>query len=110
MRSQRVWLAVPLALALLAGCSEQDRRTVVLSAAVQGCVANVETRLQDLPIPPGIDTQSLCTCFVRRAAEGKSLAELTDLFSGDGPLPNAQTLTQCAMEEGRRSGVLIDTQ
>jgi hypothetical protein len=101
-------LALVLAgVATLNGCSEQDRRTLILSAAVQTCVANVDQRLQQLPIPPGVDSQALCTCFVQRTAEGKSLQELADIFRGNGPLPDTRTLTQCAMDEGRRSGVLI---
>jgi hypothetical protein len=95
-------------IAVAAGCTEQDRRTLALSAAVQACVVNIEARLQELPVAQGVNTQSLCTCFVDRVAEGRNLTELTDIFTGGGQLPNPQMLTECAMEEGRRSGVLVD--
>lgn len=103
------WVALAAGAALLAACSEQDRRTVVLSAAVQACVVNLESRLQDLPVAQGVDRQRLCGCFVERLAAGRSLSELSEIFTGNGPLPDTQALTQCAMEEGRRSNVLINT-
>lgn len=101
------WWVVALA-AGLAGCSEADQRSVLVAAAARTCAANLETRRQEqgVLIPPEVDTLRLCNCLVERVAQGRSLSELRDQVAGGGWLPDPQALTQCAMEEGRRSGVL----
>jgi hypothetical protein len=107
----RTWLitGAVMVVPLLGACSEADQRTVLMAAAARACAANLDTQRQEQqsPFVPGeIDSLRLCTCLVDRVADGKTLAELRDIVTGGGPLPDARALTQCAMEEGRRSGIL----
>lgn len=109
MKTKSVLGALTLCIAGLAGCSEADQRSVLIAAAARTCAANIDTQRleqQNPLIPAEIDPLRLCTCILERAADGRSLAELRDAVANGGPLPDPQALTQCAMEEGRRSGVL----
>ena len=108
----RIWVYLATAAggaAALAGCSEADQRSVLIAAAARTCAANLDAQRQQqaIPLVPNeVDSLRVCTCLVDRAAQGRSLAELRDALTGGGPLPDAPSLAACAMEEGRRSGVL----
>ncbi len=86
------------AVALLGACGG-DRATVIAKAE-SDCAAGAPTGGV-----PGMNAQRFCSCVVGKLAEGKSDAQIRDLFAQkEAPPEAASVVGECTVAEMKASG------
>lgn len=82
----------------LGACGGGERANIIANAEAE-CVSSFPANA------PGINVQRLCGCVVTAISEGKSEAELKELYKAKGPPPGAQAAVgQCMEAEAKAAG------
>lgn len=80
--------------AALAACGGGDRASV-MAAAKSECLASAAKSPS-----PGINAERACTCVVDRVSEGKTDAQVREIFAMKDPPPEAmEAIGQCMVQE-----------
>ena len=85
------------AVAALSACGGE--RAAMITKAEADCVASIPAGT------PGVNPQRMCSCVVAAVSQGKSEAEVRDLFKAKRPPPGAEAaVQQCMMAEVQSGG------
>lgn len=87
------------AAAALSACGGGGERAAMITKAETDCVASIPSGA------PGVNPQRLCSCIVNAVSDGKSEAEVRELFkSKEAPAGAQEAMMQCAAQEMKAGG------